>query len=182
MSQENVAVARADTPRPIADRILLRMPFLADFALARLANLPPGSSLRRRVVSWGLRRAFDAIARKDFDVPVLAFEPDVEIRVGAAGLGFKNAYEGHQGWLDFANDFFATFVDARITVKRVLDAGDCWVAHVGYLGQGEVSGAEIGANWGMVYYLSQRGKIGRQDVFWAEDGWSQALEAAGLSE
>ena len=175
-------MAETGTRRPIADQILLRIPFLADFALARLASLPPGSSLRRRLVSWGLRRAFDAIARKDFDVPVLAYEPDVEIRLGAAGLGFKNTYEGHQGWLDFADDFFETFVDARITVKGMLDAGDRWVADVGYLGQGEISGAEVEVNWGMVYYLSPRGKIRRQDVFWAEDGWSQALEAAGLSE
>jgi len=34
--------------------------------------------------------------------------------------------------------------------------------------------SRLTATWGAVYYLSPRGKVRRQDVFWAEDGWSQA--------
>jgi ketosteroid isomerase-like protein len=182
MSQENVAVARSDTRRPIADQIVVRLPFLGDFARARLASLPPGSSLRRRLVPWGLRHAFDAVSRNDFDVPLLGYEPDVEIRIlGAAGLGFKNGYEGHQGWLDFTSDFYETFVEPRNTVKRVLDAGDRWVVEAEFQGQGKASGVGVGNTWGTVYYLSPRGKIRRQDVFF-EGGWTLALEAAGLSE
>jgi ketosteroid isomerase-like protein len=182
MSQENVAAARSGTRRPIADQALVRMPLLADFFLARLASLPPGSPLRRRLVPWGLRRGFDAVSRKDFDVPLLAYEPDVEIRIGgAAGLGFKNDYEGHQGWLDFASDFYEAFVEQRNTVKRVLDAGDRWVAEAEFQGQGKASGVGVGNTYGTIFYLSPRGRIRRQDIFF-EGGWTLALEAAGLRE
>jgi ketosteroid isomerase-like protein len=176
-------VGGADTRRPIADQIALRMPFLTGFVLARLARLRPGSPLRGRLLPWGLRRGFDAVARNDFDVPMLAYEPDVEVFLsGAAGVGFTESFSGHQGWLEAASDLFELFVETRITVKRVLDAGDRWVAELETRGHGTASGAPFATNWGTVYYLSPRGKIRRQDVFWAEDGWSQALEAAGLGE
>ncbi len=176
-------MAKSDTRRPIADQILLRVPFLVDFALARLASLPPESPLRRRLLPWGLRRGFEAAARKDFDVPLLGYEPDVEAFLsGPTGVGFAESFSGHQGWLDSASDLFELFVETRITVKRVLDAGDRWVAELETLGHGKASGAPFAANWGTVYYLSPRGKIRRQEIFWAEDGWAQALEAAGLQE
>jgi ketosteroid isomerase-like protein len=183
MSQENRSrAAKSAARRPIADQIVLRMPFLADFVLARLASLPPGSTLRGRLVPWGLRRGFEAVSRNDFDLPLLGYEPDVEFRVfGAAGLGFENGYEGHQGWLDFTSTFFETFVEPRNTVKRVLDAGDRWVAEAEFQGQGKASGVGVGNTYGTVYYLSPRGKIRRQDIFF-EGGWTLALEAAGLSE
>jgi ketosteroid isomerase-like protein len=182
MPEENVGATKT-AARPIEDQILLRIPFLADFALARIANLPPGTSLRRRLVGWGLRHGFDAVARNDPEVVLLAYERDLEIfPTGASGVGFAEAYRGHQGFRDFASDFNENFVNARIAVKRVLDAGDRWVVDVGYVGRGETSGAEVAANWGTVYYLSPRGKIRRQHAFWGQDGWSQALKAAGLSE
>ena len=183
MTKEKVEVVRAPVPpRSVEEQILVRMPFLADRALARMASLPPGSALRRRLLTRGLRRAFDAVARNDPEVPLWGYEPDVEIRLfGAAGLGFKNRYEGHQGWLDFVGDFYETFVEPRDTVKRVLDAGDRLVAEVEFQGQGKASGVGVGNTWSTVYYLSPRGKIRRQDIFF-EGGWTLALEAAGLSE
>ena len=134
------------------------------------------------MVMRALRHGFDAISRNDPDVPLLGYEPDVEMFIsGAAGLGFAERYSGHQGWLDFVSDFNEAFAESRYIVNRVLDAGDRWVAEVGFLGQGKTSGAQVENNWGTVYFFSPRGKIQRQDVFW-QDGWRLALEAAGLSE
>jgi ketosteroid isomerase-like protein len=182
MSEEIAAVATADTRRPIAEQILLRMPFLVDFALARVARLSPGSPLRRRLVPWGLRRGFDAASRSDFDVPLLGYEPDVEIFTsGAAGLGLAESYSGHQGWRDFFEDFFEDFPQPHFSINRVLDAGDRWVAEVVTQAQGKASGVEVENTWATVYYLSPRGRIRRQDVFF-QGGWKLALEAAGLSE
>ena len=182
MSRENVEIARAPVPRrSVEEQIVVHMPFLADRALARMASLPPGSSLRRRLLTRGLRRAFDAIARADPEVPLLGYAPDAEIRTfGAAGLGFKDRYDGHRGWHDFVSDLNEAFVEQRHTVKRVLDAGERVVAEVEFQGQGKASGVGVENTWGTVLYLSPRGKVRRQDIFW--DGWSQALEAAGLSE
>jgi ketosteroid isomerase-like protein len=182
MSPEMTRVVSAGVRRPLEDRILVRLPFLADRAASRLAHLPPGSSLRRRLILRALRHGFDAVSRNDPEVVLLGYEPDVEIfSFGAAGLGLAERYSGHQGWLDFVSDITENFADPRYTVNRVLDAGDRWVAEVEFLGQGQTSGATVGNNWGTVYLFSPRGKIQRQDVFW-QDGWEQALEAAGLSE
>ena len=183
MSKENVEIVRAPVPRrSVEEQIVVRMPFLADRALARMASLPPGSALRRRLLTRGLRRGFDAVSRSDLVVPLLGYEPDVEILIsGAAGLGLAESYSGHRGWRDFVSDFFEDFPQPHFTVNRVLDAGDRLVAEVKFQGQGKASGVGVGNTWGTVYYLSPRGKIRRQDIFF-RDGWKLALEAAGLSE
>lgn len=183
MLEEPAGIARTDSGRPIADELLLRIPFVVDLLLALVARLPPGSPLRRRFILWGLKRGLDAAVRKDYDFQRLGYEPDVEIFLsGPAGVGFEASYRGHQGLRESTIDFFENFAETRVTVKRVLDARDRWVAEMETLGQGKESAVPFATNWGTVFYVSARGKIRRQDILWAEDGWSQALEAAGLSE
>ena len=183
MSEENPPEAKTGARRPIEDQIAVRMPFLVDLAAAGVARLRPGSPLRQQLVKGVLRRGFDAVSRTDAEVALLGYEPDCEILLfGAGGLGLAEQYSGHQGWRDLLDDLYENFAEPRFTVKRVLDAGDRWVAEVEFAAQGKASGVPVVRNSGTVYYFSPRGKVARQDYFWQQDGWKLALGAAGLSE
>jgi hypothetical protein len=56
------------------------------------------------------------------------------------------------------------------------------VAEVAFSGGGKLSGAPFEIATCHVYYLSERGKITRQESFWVDGSWDEALEAAGLRE
>ena len=144
--------------------------------------MPPGSALRRRLLTLLLARGFEAHGRKDVEVTLIVYEPDVDISLsGAAGLGLAEGYSGHQGWYDLISDLYESFAEPHYAVKRVLDGGDRLVLAFDFLGTGAASNAQVVLTVGTVMYLSPRGKVERQDLFW-QDGWEHALEAAGLRE
>jgi hypothetical protein len=183
MSQEPKAGMSTSRRRPLRDDILVRLPFLADFAAAAALRLRPGSPLRRRGIKLALRIAWKAISRGDFEPARLAYERDAEVFLfGAEGLGLAGRYTGERGWTEFIGDIFENFDEPRWTTQRVRDAGDRLVAEIGLTASGKVSGAPVGESIATVYYLSSGGKIARQDIFWKPDSWNLALEAAGLSE
>jgi hypothetical protein len=128
-----------------------------------------------------LRIAWRAIGRGDFEVPRLAYEPDVEVvLVGAEGLGLAGHYSGQLGWTEFIGDIFESFGEPRWTTHRLRDAGDRLVAEIRLTGRGKASGAPVAESVTTVYWFSSRGKVARQDVFWMAGAWDRALEAAGL--
>ena len=168
--------------RPVGERIVVRFPFLMSLGARALARLRPGSRLRQRTIATGFRTAWAAINRGDFELAVLAYERDADVFLfGADGVGLTDHYSGEQGWPEFIRDIFETFGQPRFTVRRVVDGGDRIVAEIGLTATGRASGAPVEQATASVYYLSPRGKITRQDVFWHDDRWQLALEAAGLS-
>ncbi len=162
---------------------MLRIPpFLIGRAVARFAKMPPGSPLRRRILKWFMRRGFDAHERKDVEIAQLTYEPELDLRLsGTEGLGLAERYSGHQGWHDLFGDIYENFVEPRYTVKRVLDGGDRLVFEFEFAAMGKISAAPVTLSVGTVMFFSPGGKVQRQVLFW-QDGWRQALEAAGLSE
>jgi hypothetical protein len=183
MSEDSTAVVSSGARRPVSDQIFVHAPFLGDLALAGVNRLDLGSRLRKRLVIWVQRRGIAAVNRGDMEALGVPMEPDLEISLfGAAGLGLSDHYSGRQGMRDFFAELYANSATTpRWTLKRVRDAGSCVVGEFDYAMRGEVSGAEVVLTYAAVFYFSPRGRIARWDVFW-QDGWKQALEAAGLSE
>jgi hypothetical protein len=164
------------------EALLLRAPFVADRLTAWVARMPPGSPMRRRLLTFALRRAFDAHTRKDIEVTLLGYEPDVEIELhGAEGLGLKRHYSGHAGWYEFIGELYETFEDPRYSTSRLVDAGDRLVFQFEVMVRGRASSVETTLVAGNVAYMSERGRVRRQEVFW-QAGWERALEAAGLDD
>jgi hypothetical protein len=77
---------------------------------------------------------------------------------------------------------FESFGEPRFEVRRVLDGGNRLVAEVVLTASGKLSGAPVEGSTSNVYYLSPRGKVARQELFWLDNSWDAALQAAGLSE
>lgn len=183
MSQELNAEASSSTGRPLPDRLLVRVPFLADLVAVATLKLTPGGSLRQRLIMRALNTAWAGVNRGDFEPALLAYEPDAEVfLIGAPGVGLAESYSGRGGWTDFMADIFDNFGEPTFSVRRVRDGGDRVAAELTLTAAGKVSGAQVERTTSSVYYFSGRGKIARQDVYWQPDGWNLALEAAGISE
>jgi hypothetical protein len=77
---------------------------------------------------------------------------------------------------------FESFGEPRFEVRRVRDGDDRFAVEVALIASGKLSGVLIEGTTSNVYYLSPRGKIARQDLFWMENSWEVALAAAGLED
>ena len=166
------------------DRLLVRAPALMGLVGGGVRRIPPGSSLRGRMLNWQVRRTFAAMTRGDIEVVGLVYEPDSEIWLnGLSGVGLSDCYHGHEGVRAIYAEFDEAFEDKRWTVRALADAGDRIGVRVDFAGNGRSSGAATTLpDSGTVIELSARGLIARQRWFVEQDGWDKALEAVGLSE
>jgi hypothetical protein len=165
-----------------AERVLAHAPWLLRLGLAIFARLPTGSRLRRRALQEGLSRVFAAVNRRDDPWFIAAgYEPDCEIypAAGFRALGMADCYRGHAGWREITDDVREPLPDVRWAPEHVIDLGNRWVVRLGMWGSGRTSGVPTNQTWGSVYYLSPRGRIARQDIYWT---WDETLAAAGLQK
>jgi ketosteroid isomerase-like protein len=173
MSQDNVEAGRS-----IEERVALRLPTPVVRLLMRgLARLPPGSHLRRRLLKHSFARGFEAASREDYTIPLLFYEPDVELRASreaARALGMPERYEGHQGFLHVWRDWKEYLDDFRFQPKQIIDLGDRVALRAAVVGRGRASGVPTSQMIGMIYYFSPRGLIAQQDAYWT---WEEALDA-----
>jgi ketosteroid isomerase-like protein len=164
--------------RSIEERVALAMPtFLVRVMFMALARLPPGSYLRRRIQKRNFRRAFEALARDDYEFALLAYEPDVELRVwGEAprALGLAESYHGHQGFRDFLGDYKQDMNNAHWELEQIVDLGDRLALRTTFVGTGALSGVTMRKTIGIIWRISPRGAVTRQDLYWT---WDETLAA-----
>ena len=143
----------------------------------KVALALPASSFRRRLGKDLLAQAFEALAREDYDVILLTYDPNVEINVvGAQAAGFAEQYHGHNGYRDLMRVWGAEWQSPRYKPEALFDLGDRWIIRMGVSGRGRTSGVELGQTVG--YVLAWRdGAIVRMDVYW---DWTDCRDALGL--
>jgi ketosteroid isomerase-like protein len=181
MSQERPA--GSPTARSIDERIALAMPSSVMRAMAwALARLPPGSTLRRRLLKRIFALGLRAGGRGDDDVALLFFEPDVEFRLLSdvpRTLGLAETYRGRQGYLDAWRDYREEADDLHFEIEHIVDLGDRIAIRGNLVGRGRASGIDITDRQGQVFYLSPRGLVARVDLY---RDWDRALADLGLEE
>ena len=95
--------ARKKTRRTLDERVLVRFPALVRLLASAWSRLPPRSRVRRAFLSRFLRQACEAANRRDFDVLLLALDPDVEYRIddlgGLVPPDLHGVHRGHEGYL-----------------------------------------------------------------------------------
>ncbi|HKG36796.1 MAG TPA: nuclear transport factor 2 family protein [Solirubrobacterales bacterium] len=180
MSREPTAQSPGE--RDTVDRLLLRLPVLANFIGAGIDRVRPGSGLRRRLIRLQFGRAFAAMARSDVEVVVLYYEPDAEVWVrGMAGVGISECYRGRDGVRALYADLDEAFDTWSWTIRSVTDAGDQLAVRADFIGVGRGSGVTTTVeDGGTVIERSPRGLVTRQEWFAQQGGGGMAVEAAGL--
>jgi len=168
--------------RHLDERLVLRAPWLFRHqAKLLLATLPLGSRVRERVAKLLLARAFEALAREDYEVIMLTYDPGVEIRIigdDAYAAGFAERYHGHQGYRDVMRVWRTEWVDPRFTPDELIDLGDRWIVRMTLSGRGARSGAEVTQTCGYVQD-GVGGLIVHMDFYW---DWSACVELCGLGD
>jgi ketosteroid isomerase-like protein len=125
-----------------------------------------------------VRRSADAFSRGDWDGALANYHPDIEwMEMPSLGpdastyTGRKQLREAVESWIQMWGRY-------DTEVCRYLDAGDDVVALVRELGRGATSGAAVEREIGELFTVRE-GRVDRVRLY---GSWSEALEAAGLSE
>jgi ketosteroid isomerase-like protein len=168
--------------RKLDERLWVRLPALIHISTAAILRLPQRSRLRRALVDYWVRRSYEIVNRRDFELALAAQHPEVVIRyapdprdrVPPDLVGEFHGYEGFRrawaAWLE-------AFQDLRLEPEEVTDlGGERLLIAVRAVGSGTESGIEAEQR-GFTLYTFRAGRVVRHEFFFDRD---QAEEAAGL--
>jgi ketosteroid isomerase-like protein len=190
MSQENVehavhirttGMSTTRTHRALDERIFLRFPALFRRVAAFWSRLPLRSRLRRLILLRLVALGTSAANRRDFDVLLLAFDPEVDLWIGRGGLNvpdYTGHHHGHAGYRESWRKLLEAFEDLTWEPEELIDARNGLISVTRWSGHGAGSGVPVNHLMFQVYTL-RNGLVVKQEDFADR---AEALEAAGLSE
>jgi hypothetical protein len=168
--------------RTLDERVLVQFPAVARRLIAFLSRLPTGSRPRRSLLVRLATQIASAANRRDWDVLLLAVDPEVRYRadVGTGGYvpDLVGEHHGHTGYLHVWRNMLEGFEDLTIESEELIDLGDRVISATRLSGHGVGSGIPMEMRLFQVFTL-RKGLIFRQ-LDLADRG--AALDAAGLSE
>src|SRR3954449_2218152 len=129
--------------RDSTDRMVVRFPRFARFALAMgMRALGPRSRTRRDGLKRVLRSGWAAAPRKDWELMLTRYSPDVvwEIPEEFQTLGFAESYHGHDGLKAGLEQFAEAFESWEIRPTKAMDFGDRVLALGRFRGKARASG------------------------------------------
>jgi ketosteroid isomerase-like protein len=159
-------------------------PALIPFSTRTILRLPLRSRLRYRLVNYWVRRSYEIVNRRDFDLALAGQHPDVMIRYapdpgGRIPPDLVGEYHGHDGFREGWRRWLDAFEDLRVEPDEVVDlGGERLLVGIRAVGRGTGSGAEV-AQRGFTLYTFREGLVARHE-FYADR--ERAEKAAGLRE
>ena len=178
-----IVVSTGAGRRTLDERILVRFPALFRVLASAWSRLPPRSRLRRALTSRISRQGCEAANRRDFELLLLSFDPDFEMRFDSSPVGgfvppdLVGVHRGHEEFLRVWHAAIEAF-DLKLEHEEVIDFGDRLLVAGRMTGQGTTSGVTVNEPLFQLLTL-RRGMVIRQEDF-VDRG--HALEAAGLSQ
>jgi ketosteroid isomerase-like protein len=121
-------------------------------------------------------RAYASFSEGDLTAVLREFDPEV-ISYTAAPLD-PAEYRGHQGFLEWCENWLSAFDEFGMEVKSHVEVGEAVVLQVRQQATGASSGVPVERTFWFLHRFSG-GKITRIGIHATEE---QALEAAGLKE
>ena len=173
--------ARDIPRRTLADRLVLRLPWLSGAVGRLIARLTPGSRLRRAALGRAIETSIAAYNRRDLEVTALGFDPDVEYHpyreFVEAGLA-EPCYHGRAGYREYIEATYDVWgSDVRIELRELIDLGDRVVVLADMPMRAQASGVALAETYGSVWTM-KHGRVARVDDFLRHE---EALRAAGLA-
>jgi ketosteroid isomerase-like protein len=168
--------------RKLDERMWALFPRLMHFSASFVTRLPEHWQLRRRIVVYWVKRSYEIVNRRDFELALAAQDPSIVVswapdpngRVPGDLVGEHHGYEGFrrvwESWLE-------PFDDIRLEPEEVVDLGGTrLLVTMRAVGHGSGSGIAA-AERGFTLFTFRSGKVLRQELFFDR---AQAEEAAGL--
>jgi ketosteroid isomerase-like protein len=190
MSQENVehgvrirttGLNTTRRHRSLDERVFVRFPAAYRKFAAFWSRLRPGSRLRRLLLLQLAAQGASAANRRDFDVVLAGFDPEIDLWIARGGLNvpdYAGRHHGHAGYREAWRRLLEAFDDLTWEPEELIDAGDRLIIVNRWSGHGAGSGVPVNQLMFQVYTL-RRGLVVKQEDF-ADRG--EALEAVGLRE
>jgi ketosteroid isomerase-like protein len=190
MSQENVEPPVRIHPtglnttrkhRTLDERIFVRFPAAYRKFAAFWSRLPPGSRLRRLLLLRLAAKGASAANRRDFDVVLTGFDPEIDLLIARGGLNvpdYAGQHHGHAGYREAWQKLLEAFEDLTWEPQELIDLGDRLILVNRWTAHGAGSGVPV-SQLMFHLYTFRRGLVVKQEDF--ADGGG-ALEAAGLRE
>jgi ketosteroid isomerase-like protein len=192
MSQENVETGVrlrttglnvARQRRTLDEHLFVRFPALYRGFASLWSHLPNRSRLRRLILRRITAQATSAANRRDFDVLLTGFDPQIDFQVvgGAWGMVAPDVlghHHGHAGYREVWRQVLEAFEDWTLEPQELIDLGQRLFGVVRMSGHGAVSGVPASQTVYSVYTF-RRGLVVKQEDF---GNRREALEAAGLRE
>jgi ketosteroid isomerase-like protein len=171
--------ARLPTRRTLDERVFARWPGVFAAVRRGFSLLPPPSRLRRALVRRSALSAWGAYARRDIDLLLMGFAPDLHYEPPREWLsaGIRSVYRGHAGYREWVDDMREAFEEADLMPREIFDAGEMLVVHLDLHVRAGGSGVELDYRYAVVVWL-ERGLVVRERDFL---DWDEALRAAGFS-
>ena len=169
--------------RTVDERVLVRFPVLFRGLAAAWSRLPARSRLRQGLTARFIRQGCEAANRRDFEVLLLSYEPNFEMRFDDGAVGgflppdLVGVQSGHHGFVRAWEAAIEGFHDLRIEHEEVLDFGDRLLAAGRMTGHGTSSGIAVDEPLFQLFTL-RRGLVMRQEDFVDRDR-AFAAAAAG---
>src|SRR5439155_16969484 len=122
--RRRISLGPARSRRSLDQRLRARMPALLLRAIAsRVLSLSPRSRLRRAFLEQATRSGYDAYNRRDWDVVLSAYDPQVEIRLHHVE-GLDGVQQGHEGWRHYWRFWFEAWEESHMEPEEILDFQD----------------------------------------------------------
>jgi ketosteroid isomerase-like protein len=109
--------------RTVDQRLFLRMPKLVPAFTRGLRSLPLRSRLRSAVTKRFVRERFAAYNRRDWDVLLVGYHPEVENDVHHVA-GIEGVRHGHAGWRHYWQGWFEAWDESYGEPFEVVDFAD----------------------------------------------------------
>jgi ketosteroid isomerase-like protein len=126
-----------------------------------------------------VRRGMEAFVSGDWEAWFDASDPAIEwIEMPSLGPD-ASVYRGIDEVRNAVNSWISNWTEYTFDVRRYIDAGDEVVVLIQESGRGRSTGAMVTRELGEILTISDDGKLTRLRLY---GSWTEALEAAGLSE
>jgi ketosteroid isomerase-like protein len=165
--------------RTFDEAVFVRIPVVARAIGWVWSRLQPTSPIRRAVVKRVVTRGCDAANRRDLEVMLVLFDPEVELNIVNTPAGtlvppdLIGVHHGHGGYLEVIATLDETIEDFRLDYEEVIDYGDQLLITCRQRGRGRLSGVPYDEHFFLVLRISG-GHVVRQENFTQR---SQALDA-----
>jgi hypothetical protein len=162
--------------RALDERLLLRFPTIYRVFANAFMRLPPGSRLRRLLLTRRIQQAYAAQGRRDFAAVLAGWDPACQYRPSKDLLppDLETVFHGHDGMLELWRYWRDAFQDIRWDPDEVIDFGERFLVTAQQSGHGSGSGVAVSEPIFQLFTL-RRGLVIRQEDFRER---SDALEAA----
>jgi ketosteroid isomerase-like protein len=173
---------REPSSRTLDQRGLIRFPWLFAPLRRAMQRLPPRSRIRQEMLWRSVRLAIEAYNRRDMDVAVTGFHPDLEYypyrEFVEAGLA-EPCYHGPEGYRAYIEATYEVWgTEVRLDPTELIDLGDRLVVLADMPMRAQASGVSLAQTYASIWTLKDGLVIRARDFL----DHAEALAAAGLAD